>query len=152
MHQPPGFEDKSKPHFFCKLKRNIYGLKQAQRQWYKALWDVLLNLDFMHLATDTSLFIYSSNNILCYYLVYVDDIIIIGNTSSFVIGIIKQISNKFSVKDMGDRYFFLCIEVFPTPKCVFISQYKYIWDLLKKIQWMEQKKYKHPYRQANISL
>lgn len=66
MHQPPRFEDSIKPHYVCKLNKSIYGLKQAPRQWYKALRSELINLDFIHSATDTSLFIYKTNNILCY--------------------------------------------------------------------------------------
>jgi hypothetical protein len=31
MQQPPGFEDKEKPHYICKLDKTIYGLKQALR-------------------------------------------------------------------------------------------------------------------------
>ena len=132
MHQPPGFIDKSKPDHVCKLNKSIYGLKQAPRQWYKALRDALLQFGFVSSATDTSLFIYSSNNVLCYCLVYVDDIVITGNTSSFVTDIINKLSHTFSVKDLGNLHFFLGIEVIPTAKGLFLSQHKYIRDLLAK--------------------
>jgi hypothetical protein len=132
MHQPPGFKDTSKPHYVCKLKKSIYGLKQAPRQWYKALRDALLQFGFVHSATDTSLFIYVSHNVLCYCLVYVDDIIITGNVSTFVDAIITKLSHTFSVKDMGHLHFFLGIEVIPTDKGLFLSQHKYIRDLLSK--------------------
>ncbi|RVW89971.1 Retrovirus-related Pol polyprotein from transposon TNT 1-94 [Vitis vinifera] len=35
MDQPGGFTIKGKEHLVCRLKRNLYGLKQARRQWYK---------------------------------------------------------------------------------------------------------------------
>jgi hypothetical protein len=132
MHQPPGFRDTSKPDYVCKLKKSIYGLKQAPRQWYKALRDALLQFSFVHSATDTSLFIYVSNSVLCYCLVYVDDIIITGNVSTIVDAIINKLSHTFSVKDMGHLHFFLGIEVIPTAKGLFLSQHKYIGDLLSK--------------------
>lgn len=37
MKQPPGFEDKSKPSYVCRLDRSLYGLKQAPRAWYSRL-------------------------------------------------------------------------------------------------------------------
>jgi hypothetical protein len=126
MHQPPGFKDISKPDYVCKLKKSIYGLKQAPRQWYKALRDALLQFGFVHSATDNSLFFYASNSVLYYCLVYVDDIIIIGSVSSFVVDTINKLNHTFSVKDMGRLHFFLGIEAIPTAKGFFLSQHKYI--------------------------
>jgi histone deacetylase 1/2 len=37
MRQPPGYEDKSKPGYVCKLDKALYGLKQAPRAWYSRL-------------------------------------------------------------------------------------------------------------------
>ena len=34
MHQPPGYRDKNRPEFVCRLDKALYGLKQAQRAWY----------------------------------------------------------------------------------------------------------------------
>jgi hypothetical protein len=37
MKQPPGYEDKHKPSYVCKLDKALYGLKQAPRAWYSRL-------------------------------------------------------------------------------------------------------------------
>ncbi len=37
MHQPPGFEDPTKPQYVCKLDKALYGLKQAPRAWFSRL-------------------------------------------------------------------------------------------------------------------
>jgi histone deacetylase 1/2 len=41
MKQSPGYEDKSRPHFLCKLDKALYGLKQAPRAWYSRLCNKL---------------------------------------------------------------------------------------------------------------
>ena len=51
--------------------------------------------------------IYCQNSVICYLLVYVDDLVIIGNNLCFVSEIVAQLGNRFSLKDMGQPNFFL---------------------------------------------
>ena len=122
----------SKPNHVCRLKKAIYGLKQAPRAWYIALKNAILQLGFSNSKADSSLFIYSQRSTLCYFLVYVDDLVITGNNSLFVASIIKQLGDMFSLKDMGPLHFFLGIEVIPTQAGLFLSQHKYVRELLAK--------------------
>ena len=78
----------------------------------------------------SSLFIYGQGSNLCYFLIYVDDLIIIENNSILVVNIIKQLGDMFYLKDMGSLHFFLGIEVIPTQAELFLSQHKYVRDLL----------------------
>jgi hypothetical protein len=73
-----------------------------------------------------SLFIGSQGS----YLVYVDDLVITGNNSSFVASVIQQLGAMFSLKDMGSLHLFLGVEVIPTTGCLFLLQHKYVRDLL----------------------
>ena len=130
MAQPPGFKDLSKPNHVCRLKKAIYGLKQAPRAWYTTLQNAILQLGFHSSKADSSLFIYSQGSNLCYFLVYVDNLVITGNNSILVANIIKQLGDMFSLKDMGSLHFFLGIEVIPTRAGLFLSQHKYVCDLL----------------------
>ena len=130
MAQPPGFKDLSKPIHVCRLKKAIYGLKQAPWAWYTALKNVILQLGFHSSKADSSLFIYSQGSNLCYFLVYVDDLAITGNNSILVPNIIKLLGDMFSLKDMGSLHFFLGIEVIPTRAGLFLSRHKYVRDLL----------------------
>lgn len=132
MSQPPGFIDPHYPSHVCKLRKSLYGLKQAPRAWYTELRSFLLSYNFINSRSDTSLFIYQHDGILAYFLVYVDDLIITGNDSSFLSGFIAAISRRFSVKDLGDLHYFLGVEVISTPKGLFLSQHKYIRDLLAR--------------------
>ena len=132
MSQPPGFKDQSKPNHVCRLRKAIYGLKQAPRAWYSTLKDALIHLGFHNSKADSSLFIYRSGSLICYLLVYVDDLVLTGNDSSFVQSIIQQLGAKFSLKDMGNLHYFLGVEVIPTRAGLFLSQHKYVRDLLSK--------------------
>ena len=128
--QPLGFKDLSKPNHVCRSNKAIYGLKQAPRAWYITLKNAILQLGFHNSKADSFLFIYSHGSNLCYFLVYVDDLVIIGNNSTLVATIIKQLGDMFSLKDMSFLHFFLGIEVIPTRAGLFLSQHKYVRELL----------------------
>jgi hypothetical protein len=123
MSQPPGFTDSQFPTHVCQLCQALYGLRQAPKAWYHELCSFLLSYGFTNAVSDPSLFIYNHNAQLIYFLVYVDDLVVTGNDPSSIASFITAISTKFSVKDLG-------IEVLPTPSGLFLSQQKYIRDLL----------------------
>jgi hypothetical protein len=66
MKQPPGYEDKSKNGYICKLDKALYGLKQAPRAWYSRLSNKLCQLGFKASKTDTSLFYYHKGSVTIY--------------------------------------------------------------------------------------
>lgn len=82
MQQPPGFVDSQHPTHVCKLHKAIYGLRQAPRAWHDALKNHILQYGFCMSLSDPSLFIYSRDGILAYFLIYVDDILVTGNSRS----------------------------------------------------------------------
>ncbi|RVW18994.1 Retrovirus-related Pol polyprotein from transposon RE1 [Vitis vinifera] len=84
MKQPPGFRSPEKPDHVCCLTKAIYGLKQAPRAWYSALKRAPLEFGFINAKSDSSLFVFHDGSILVYRLVYVDDLILTGNNSTFV--------------------------------------------------------------------
>ncbi|KAM1806086.1 hypothetical protein ACFX11_029271 [Malus domestica] len=131
MIQPPGFVDSNHPQHVCKLKRSLYGLKQAPRAWYEAFYKAILSLGFLASSSDTGLFIKKDSTI-TFILVYVDDIIITGSSTSVCTSIISQLQTMFPVKDLGDLHYFLGIEVHISATGLFLHQSKYALDLLKK--------------------
>ena len=131
--QPPGFTDPSHPNHVCRLNKALYGLRQAPRAWYTELRSFLLKIGFVTSAADASLFIHSSESIFLVLLVYVDDIIVTGNTDTAVTQLVQRLAAQFSLKDLGTLSYFLGVEVIPHHSGgLFLSQRKYISDVLIK--------------------
>lgn len=130
MHQPPGFVDKHNPSFVCKLHKSLYGLKKAPRAWFSQLTGFLLTLQFQASKADCSLFIYRHNGFVVYTLIYVDDILITDNSSSYICQLILSLGREFAIKDLGRLHYFLGIEAHTQSNSLLLSQKKYILDLL----------------------
>ena len=105
----------------CRLHKAIYGLKQAPRSWYYEPRTFLLSLSFVTSRADSSLFVYSRDNALLYFLVYADDLIIAGSDPLLVDTIIWQLDSKFSIKDFGVLSFFCGVKVLATPMGLLLS-------------------------------
>ncbi|GKE28035.1 ribonuclease H-like domain-containing protein [Tanacetum coccineum] len=91
-----------------RLKKSLYGLKQALRQWNAKLTSTLIENGFM------------------------DDIIITGNSISEIEKFKEFLKFKFMIKDLGKLKYFLRIEVVDTDKGICLNQRKYVLDLLSE--------------------
>ena len=137
MEQPPGFIDASKPNHICLLSKAIYGLKQSPRAWFHALSTALLNQGFQASRYDPSLFILSTNNSMLIVLIYVDDIIVTGDSRDRIQAFINSLQQTFALKDLGDLHFFLGIEVHSTSQGLHLSQTKYLKDVLSRAKMQD---------------
>ena len=72
-------------------------------------------------------------------LIYVDDILVTGPNSAELESFIAEFSKVFALKDLGKLSYFLGIEVLYDAGCIYLSQRKYIRDLLSKVQFLECK-------------
>jgi hypothetical protein len=68
----------------CKLKRSLYGLKQAHRAWFEKFRSTLLRFSFVQSQYDSSLFLCKTPTGLVLLLVYVIDTVITGTDSSLI--------------------------------------------------------------------
>src|SRR6266540_7118061 len=57
MAQPEGFVMKGKEHMGCRLKKSIYGLKQASRQWYIKFDEIIRQFDFKENNVDNCIYV-----------------------------------------------------------------------------------------------
>jgi histone deacetylase 1/2 len=144
MKQPPGYEDKSKNGYICKLDKALYGLKQAPRAWYSRLSSKLCQLGFKASKADTSLFFYQKGPITMYILIYVDDIIVVSSTQEATTCLLKDLRTEFALKDLGDLHFFLGIEVKKINNGILLTQGKYVKDVLQRAHMMECKPVSSP--------
>ena len=97
--QPKGFEDKTE--LVCKLKKAIYGLKQAGLAWYQHLSGILFNMGFRKATSDTCLFVKHTPEPLL-LATYVDDIVIASTSQQLINEFEQDISKYLKIKILGD--------------------------------------------------
>lgn len=131
MEVPPGYEKRMGTNTVCKLKKALYGLKQSPRAWFGRFSKTMVSLGYNQSQGDHTLFIKHSNEgRITVLLVYVDDIIVTGNDKKEQQALSQRLAKEFEIKTLGRLKYFLGIEVAHSRKGIFISQQKYVTDLL----------------------
>ncbi|XP_010518640.1 PREDICTED: uncharacterized protein LOC104793917 [Camelina sativa] len=146
MTLPPGFPSRNDGKV-CRLRKSLYGLKQAPRCWFAKLASSLEQYGFEQSFADYSLFIYKKNGVEIRVLVYVDDLVITGNTVQAIEDFKKYLSTCFYMKDLGVLKYFLGIEVARSPKGIYLSQRKYVLDILAETGLLDLKSIFFPLEQ-----
>lgn len=100
MRPPPGFRIVDLQHM-CRLKKSLYGLRQAPRYWFFKLTIALRKFGFVQSYADYSLFTYHVDDIFIYVLIYVDDLLIMGNSLSTVNKFKASLSSTFHIRIWG---------------------------------------------------
>jgi len=128
----------------CKLLKALYGLKQAPRQWFAKLSTALVSFGFVQSKAEYSLFTKTVQDKFTAILVYVDDMMIAGNDKQEIIKLKQQLSSQFHMKDLGELRYFLGLEIVRTAQGLFVSQKKYITDLVREYNLAHSKPMKLP--------
>ncbi|CAI7911403.1 unnamed protein product [Closterium sp. NIES-54] len=105
MLQPEGLDDGSSR--VCRLKKTIYGLKQAPRAWYHKLEETLLAGGFKKSECDHSLFLLQEKEQFLMLLVYVDDILLLSESSAMIEHVEEMLEMQFKCSKMGDVKYYL---------------------------------------------
>ena len=84
IDQPLCFESKRQERKVCKLKRSIYGLKQASRQWNIKFHHVVLKNGFKMMEEDHYMYLKCSNSGFVILSLYVDDILLARNSKEMI--------------------------------------------------------------------
>ncbi|GJV29978.1 putative ribonuclease H-like domain-containing protein [Tanacetum coccineum] len=130
--QPLGFEDPEFPDRVYKVEKALYGLHQAPRAWYETLSTYLLDNGFQRGQIDKTLFIKRVKGDILLVQVYVDDIIFGSTKKELCTEFEKLMHKKFQMSSMGELTFFLGLQVMQKEDGIFISQDKYVDEILKK--------------------
>jgi hypothetical protein len=132
IEQPPGFEDEKKPNHVYPLRKALYGLKQVPRAWYERLRDFLLSKGFIMGKVNTTLFTKKIGKDLFVLQTYVDDIIFGSTNQNFCEKFGKMMASEFEMSMIGKLSYFLSLQIKQMKNDTFVSQGKYIKDMLKK--------------------
>ncbi|GJV57206.1 putative ribonuclease H-like domain-containing protein [Tanacetum coccineum] len=137
--QPPRFEDPNYPDKVYKVVKALYGLHQAPRAWYETLAKYLLDNGFHRGRIDQTLFVKKQKGNILLVQVYVDDIIFGSTNKELCTGFEKLMKDKFQMSSMGELTFFFGLQVQQRKDGIFISQDKYVAEILKKFNYTDVK-------------
>ena len=134
MDQPEGFSVKGKEHMVCKLKKSIYGLKQASRQWYLKFNDTITSFGFQENTVDRCIYMKVSGSKFIFLVLYVDDILLATNDLGLLHQTKNNLSQNFEMKDMGEATYVIGIEIFcdRSQGLLGLSQKTYINKILER--------------------
>ncbi|KAL0428225.1 UNVERIFIED_CONTAM: Retrovirus-related Pol polyprotein from transposon RE2 [Sesamum latifolium] len=114
----------------CRLKRSLYGLKQASRQWNIEFTSKLEVFGFKQSSHEHCLFTMRTDSYFLALIVYVDDVLLTGDSLDVLSPVKKYLDDLFIIKDLGPAKFFLGLKLTRSAHGTFISQRKYLLDII----------------------
>ena len=111
VEQPEGYEDPDHPDWVCLLKRALYGLKQAPYSWYKNIKEALVGFEFVKCETDHGIFVTKKDGHLVYLVLYVDDLLLMGERTQDIEAIKLLLMERYKMKDLGIARRFLGLDI-----------------------------------------
>ncbi|GJT42643.1 putative ribonuclease H-like domain-containing protein [Tanacetum coccineum] len=139
VSQPLGFLDPKYPQKVYKVVKALYGLHQAPRVWYATLSTFLLKNGYRRGTIDKTLFIKKDKHDIILVQVYVDDIIFGSTKKSWCDEFEALMKSRFQMSSIGELTFFLGLQVKQKVDGIFISQDKYVAEILKKFDFANVK-------------
>ncbi|GJW59444.1 retrotransposon protein, putative, ty1-copia subclass [Tanacetum coccineum] len=112
MEQPKGFVNPKYPNRVCKLKCSIYGLKQASRKWNKRFADKIKKFGFSQNRDEPCVYVKASGSYVTFLILYVDDILIMGNNIPMLQDVKSYLGRCFAMKDLGEAAYLLGIKIY----------------------------------------
>ena len=130
--QPDGFVVKGQEDKFYKLKKALYGLRQAPRAWNLKLNQILRGLKFHRCSKEPSLYHKKEHDELLIVAVYVDDLLVTGSSLQLIQEFKKEMANKFEMSDLGKLTYYLGIEVHQGDDGIVLKHDRYARKILEE--------------------
>jgi hypothetical protein len=111
MTQPEGFSIEGKEHIGCRLKKSIYRLKQASRQWYLKFNELVKKFCFVENSVDNCIYIKIKGSMFIILILYVDDILLVSSDKNLLYETKRFLSSNFDMKGLVDTSYVLSIEI-----------------------------------------
>ncbi|XP_071916283.1 uncharacterized protein [Coffea arabica] len=134
MEQPPGFVAQGESGKVCHLRKSLYGLKQSPCAWFGKFSLAVERFGMQKSKSNHSVFYKQSEAGIILLVVYVNGIVITGNDVVGISSLKAFLHSQFQTKDLGLLKYFLGIEVAKNMKGIFMSQRKYVLDLLFEME------------------
>ncbi|GJU60534.1 putative RNA-directed DNA polymerase [Tanacetum coccineum] len=153
MVQPEGFVNPKHPRRVCKLQRSIYGLKQASRSWNKRFDEEIKKYGFTQNPDEPCVYKRASGSIIVFLILYVDDILLMGNNIPMLQDVKSWLGKCFAMKDLGEAAYILGIKIYRdrSRRLISLSQNAYIDKILKRFKMDTSKRGTIP-MQPNVDL
>nr|GEU66878.1 retrovirus-related Pol polyprotein from transposon TNT 1-94 [Tanacetum cinerariifolium] len=130
--QPLGVINFEKPDHVYKLMKALYVLKQAPKAWHVRLKAFLIKCGYKMGMVDNTLFTQKKISNLIIVQIYDDDIIFNSTCQDMCDEFAKIMHDEFEISMMGELNFFLGLQIKLIEDGIFINQYKYIKEMLKR--------------------
>lgn len=155
MQIPEGLVTEEVSHKVCKLNKALYGLKQAPRQWYAKIHNYLVHeLKFKSSVNDPCLYIKKTSIFIILIALYVDDLLLIGNSKEQISKLKREFRMKFEMKDLGPVELMLGIQIKRdrSNRKLFITQKNYIEHILRRFGMQDSKSVSTPMEKISSKL
>uniref|UniRef100_A0ACD5X227 Uncharacterized protein n=1 Tax=Avena sativa TaxID=4498 RepID=A0ACD5X227_AVESA len=130
--QPPGFVREGQEGKVLRLRKALYGLRQAPRAWNTKLDSTLLSLGFQRIPSEHAVYVRGIGDARLLLGVYVDDLIVTGASAREIAKFKIEMQGTFKMSDLGLLSYYLGIEVKQTPGEITLGQAAYAGKLLEK--------------------
>ncbi|RDX85826.1 hypothetical protein CR513_32921, partial [Mucuna pruriens] len=130
----------------CKLKKSIYGLKQASRQWYHKFHQVITSYGFETNVVDDCVYHKFNGSKYVFLVLYVDDILLVSSDTGLLHETKRFFTKNFKMKDLGEASFVLDIQILKehSQAILRLSRENYISKVLDRFSMKDSKPGRDP--------
>ncbi|GJU68951.1 retrotransposon protein, putative, ty1-copia subclass [Tanacetum coccineum] len=140
--QPEWFVDRKHPNKICKLQCSIYRLKQASKRLNKRFDEEIKKIGFTQNPDEPCVYLKASGSNVAFLVLYVDDILLMGNSVAMLQEVKSRLCKCFSMKYLGEATYILGIKIIRdrSKRLIALSQNAYLEKILKKFRMGNFKK------------